>query len=74
MATNPREYHWILTLQVSGPSGPAGVTSGSGLITAGEGQTRESLYRQVFQHACDQSGLAPARCSVLFFDLAPNDL
>lgn len=69
-----RDYHWIITLQHQAPDGRIGTANGSGIITAGEGQTRESLYRQIVQHACDQAGIAPARCSVLFFSLEPNEL
>ncbi|MCX4849827.1 hypothetical protein [Streptomyces sp. NBC_00893] len=72
-AEQPREYHFVLTVQKPAPSGGYIVAEWSGYMTPEPGWTRHDTYQAIrAEHVKQNPTLANA--SVLFFSLEPNQL
>lgn len=79
MSTNndpQREYHYVITVQYQQglPAGCIGLATRSGVITPGEGATRESLFQLVCEQVMEQAGLEGDQWWVIHFSLGLNDL
>lgn len=66
------QFHYIITIQYSGPNSLE-VATMSGTVAA-KGRTREQLYMWVFDQAISQTGAPPARSSISYFSLEPDNL
>ncbi|MFE2994187.1 hypothetical protein ACFXG4_04135 [Nocardia sp. NPDC059246] len=66
------QFHYLITLQWTAPNGSTNVYTETG-ITPG-GRTREQMYLTIFNRVTAQHGAPPARTSILFFSLEPNNL
>lgn len=69
-----RRYHWIITLQVFKPQGGTSFVDCHGTVTPVEGATRKKLFEQAKAHVCKQVGVDPARTTVMYFSLEPDEL
>ncbi len=70
---NNSEYHWLLTMQWTAPNGSLNVWTEAGVIGA-DGRTRAQLLEFLLTQAASRHGAPPARTSLLFFSLEPNEL
>lgn len=71
--SEPREYHFVLTVQKPVPSGGYIVADWDGCMTPKPGWTRRDAYQAIREeHVRVNPHLAKA--SVLFFSLEPNQL
>ena len=68
-----RRYHWILTLQVFKQGGTSFVDT-HGTVTPTEGTTRKQLFEQAKAYLCKHVGVDPARTTVMYFSLEPDEL
>lgn len=67
------EYFWVITIEVTLPSG-RGSTYSSGTLNAQPPATRQDLFRAALAKVKEDAGLAPeAEAEVKFFYLEPND-
>ncbi|MFE5290429.1 hypothetical protein ACFRAQ_36245 [Nocardia sp. NPDC056611] len=66
-----QQLHYIITVQWSTSQNNTSTMSG---VVPVNGRTREQLYAYIFGQVNTQNGAPPARTSVLFFSLEPNNL
>lgn len=69
-----RRYHWILTLNVFKPHGGMSSFDSHGTVTPDEGGTRQNVFETTKAYVCEQAGVDPARTTVMYFSLEPDEL